>query len=343
MEAELRAEDGRPRRGTVGRRTPSSPTSRPPSPGAVVPMLVGRARVDVPSRTPGTASRRSSSSRSARRTGRRAERGGPAMMLSRIAESMFWIGRYVERAEDTARLLQTHLRLLVEDSSTEMQASANLLALMSVEGVEEPDPHRPAAPARVRPARAELDLLLLGGRPGQRPTGPRGHPAGPVGVHQHHLAPAAVGRLRGRPGQRLPELGPRAQRPVRRHRPRHDGPRRRVAVPVAGPLPGAGRHDLAAGRLRVGLRRGVAVAVGAARLRRARRLPADLPRRAQRRLGGRVPHPGRPLPALDHARPQRRLGLPGQARGRRRATPRPAPPRPAASSASCAPASSTPT
>jgi uncharacterized alpha-E superfamily protein len=60
------------------------------------------------------------------------------MILSRIAESMFWIGRYVERAEDTARLLQTHLRLLVEDSSTEVQASANLLALMSVEGVEEP-------------------------------------------------------------------------------------------------------------------------------------------------------------------------------------------------------------
>ena len=40
-----------------------------------------------------------------------------ASMLSRIAESMFWIGRYVERAEDTARLLQTHLRLLVEDTS----------------------------------------------------------------------------------------------------------------------------------------------------------------------------------------------------------------------------------
>jgi uncharacterized alpha-E superfamily protein len=60
------------------------------------------------------------------------------MILSRIAESMFWIGRYVERAEDTARFLQTHLRLLVEDSSTEVQASANLLALMSVEGVEDP-------------------------------------------------------------------------------------------------------------------------------------------------------------------------------------------------------------
>ena len=27
-------------------------------------------------------------------------------MLSRIAESLFWIGRYVERAEDTARILE---------------------------------------------------------------------------------------------------------------------------------------------------------------------------------------------------------------------------------------------
>ena len=60
------------------------------------------------------------------------------MMLSRIAESMFWIGRYVERAEDTARLLQTHLRLLVEDRTGEVQSSASLLALMSVEAVEDP-------------------------------------------------------------------------------------------------------------------------------------------------------------------------------------------------------------
>jgi len=37
-------------------------------------------------------------------------------MLSRIAESLFWIGRYVERAEDTARFLQTHLRMLIEDT-----------------------------------------------------------------------------------------------------------------------------------------------------------------------------------------------------------------------------------
>jgi uncharacterized alpha-E superfamily protein len=36
-------------------------------------------------------------------------------MLSRIAESLYWIGRYVERAEDTSRILDVHLTLLVED------------------------------------------------------------------------------------------------------------------------------------------------------------------------------------------------------------------------------------
>lgn len=60
-------------------------------------------------------------------------------MLSRIAESLFWIGRYSERAEDTARLLQVHLRMLVEDTSiVEEDACRNLLALMSVDGIAHP-------------------------------------------------------------------------------------------------------------------------------------------------------------------------------------------------------------
>ncbi|MEK7662922.1 MAG: alpha-E domain-containing protein, partial [Actinomycetota bacterium] len=36
-------------------------------------------------------------------------------MLSRIAESLFWIGRYVERSDGTARILDVHLQLLLED------------------------------------------------------------------------------------------------------------------------------------------------------------------------------------------------------------------------------------
>ncbi len=36
-------------------------------------------------------------------------------MLSRIAESLFWVGRYMERAEDTARILDVHVHHLLED------------------------------------------------------------------------------------------------------------------------------------------------------------------------------------------------------------------------------------
>lgn len=54
-------------------------------------------------------------------------------MLSRIAESLFWIGRYVERAEDTARILQVQLRLFVEEPTVPMHtACTNLLTLMGV-------------------------------------------------------------------------------------------------------------------------------------------------------------------------------------------------------------------
>ncbi len=52
-------------------------------------------------------------------------------MLSRIAESLFWIGRYVERADDTARILDVHLQMLLEDPYlSEAQACRGLLAVM---------------------------------------------------------------------------------------------------------------------------------------------------------------------------------------------------------------------
>lgn len=52
-------------------------------------------------------------------------------MLSRIAESLFWVGRYVERADDTARILDVHLQLLLEDPwVSEDLACRSLLAVM---------------------------------------------------------------------------------------------------------------------------------------------------------------------------------------------------------------------
>lgn len=54
-------------------------------------------------------------------------------MLSRIAESLYWIGRYVERAEDTARILDVHVHHLIEDPWVdEPAACASLLAVMGL-------------------------------------------------------------------------------------------------------------------------------------------------------------------------------------------------------------------
>jgi len=58
-------------------------------------------------------------------------------MLSRIAESMFWIGRYVERAEGTARILDVTTQLILEEGRTEEESTCQ--TLLSIMGVDAPD------------------------------------------------------------------------------------------------------------------------------------------------------------------------------------------------------------
>jgi uncharacterized alpha-E superfamily protein len=58
-------------------------------------------------------------------------------VLSRIAESMFWIGRYVERAEDTARILDVQTQLMLEDPTVDESATCS--SLLSIMGVEPPE------------------------------------------------------------------------------------------------------------------------------------------------------------------------------------------------------------
>src|SRR5215216_60762 len=56
------------------------------------------------------------------------------MMLARNAESLYWIGRYVERADDTARILDVTVHQLLEDSSVDPdQASRTLLKVLGIE------------------------------------------------------------------------------------------------------------------------------------------------------------------------------------------------------------------
>ncbi|KUI25385.1 alpha-E domain-containing protein [Mycobacterium sp. GA-2829] len=58
-------------------------------------------------------------------------------MLARNAESLYWIGRYVERADDTARILDVTVHQLLEDSSVDPDRVAR--TLLRVLGMQAPD------------------------------------------------------------------------------------------------------------------------------------------------------------------------------------------------------------
>ena len=48
-------------------------------------------------------------------------------MLARNAESLYWIGRYVERADDTARILDVSVHQLLEDATVDVDRAARTL------------------------------------------------------------------------------------------------------------------------------------------------------------------------------------------------------------------------
>jgi uncharacterized alpha-E superfamily protein len=61
-------------------------------------------------------------------------------LLSRIAETLFWIGRYVERADDTARILDVYVHRMLEEPSGDEDAGCR--ALLSILGVGSPGEER---------------------------------------------------------------------------------------------------------------------------------------------------------------------------------------------------------
>jgi uncharacterized alpha-E superfamily protein len=71
-------------------------------------------------------------------------------VLSRAAEALFWIGRYAERAEDTARLLDVHFHQIIVDPSVDEAETCRVVA--TVMGLHD------RAPESVR---GVLDLLAF--------------------------------------------------------------------------------------------------------------------------------------------------------------------------------------
>ena len=59
-------------------------------------------------------------------------------MLARNAESLYWIGRYVERADDTARILDVSVHQLLEDATVDTdRAARTLLGVLGCDSMPE--------------------------------------------------------------------------------------------------------------------------------------------------------------------------------------------------------------
>ncbi len=113
-------------------------------------------------------------------------------LLSRIAETLYWTGRYVERADDTARLVDVYVHRMLGETGADSDAACR--ALFGILGV----------PAEADADQLDVDMVLfrlvfeaqspsaiagsmLGARAG-RARHPRGHLQRDVGVPERHRA-----------------------------------------------------------------------------------------------------------------------------------------------------------
>ena len=79
---------------------------------------------------------------------------GRGLMLSRIADSLFWIARYIERAEDTARILDVNYYMMLEG------APAAVPPALGADLVHRRRPRASSSRATPRPSRARCFEFL---------------------------------------------------------------------------------------------------------------------------------------------------------------------------------------
>ena len=68
------------------------------------------------------------------------DRTVPGSLPSRAAENLTWLGRYIERAEDTARILRAYHVRLAETSDPAMPLLAELRGYLDPIGIDVADP-----------------------------------------------------------------------------------------------------------------------------------------------------------------------------------------------------------
>ena len=124
-------------------------------------------------------------------------------MLSRIAESLFWIGRYIERSDGTARILEVHLQLLLEDPWIDEDTACR--SLLNVMGSLPSDTTTPVTRDDVL-QRLAIDRMNPASVAYSLPPCPRDRLERAVGDAEHHQLPHAASAA-DRQGPRLLPVG----------------------------------------------------------------------------------------------------------------------------------------
>ena len=127
--------------------------------------------------------------------------GGRAECCARNAESLYWIGRYVERADDTARILDVSVHQLLEDATVDADAAARIL--LGVLGVDAAGratrwtPGRSPSSSATRPTSPRRSSRSVSSARENARGAREVVSAGDVGVPQRHLErPARAAALR---------------------------------------------------------------------------------------------------------------------------------------------------
>ena len=114
-------------------------------------------------------------------------------MLSRIAESLFWLARYIERAEDTARILDVNYHMLLEQSQQSYRLHWEPLIVMAGEEERfrkfygEANARERLRISGLSPGQSQLDRAVHRQGARKRAHHPRPHFARNVGGHQRPL------------------------------------------------------------------------------------------------------------------------------------------------------------
>ena len=114
---------------------------------------------------------------------------GKIRMLSRIAESLFWLARYIERAEDTARLLDVNYHMILEQSHQPYRLRWDPLIVMAGEEHRFRQLYSEANADNVlnfwlSPGQSQFDRAVRGEGAGECANDSRPDFAGDVGRHQ---------------------------------------------------------------------------------------------------------------------------------------------------------------